>query len=111
MVTNDEQHLNTKLLDSIFQTSKKTIQEYVYEINRYCRFKSVQHQRADGSFLDYRGRLIDLYEACIQQDAHLASVLDTLHAQLVGERYMLAMQNDHGKYFKGNVVTYKMLGS
>ena len=100
MVTNDEQHLNTKLLDSIFQTSKKTIQEYVYEINRYCRFKSVQHQIADGSFLDDRGRLIDLYEACIQQDAHLASVLETLYSQIVGERYMLARQNEKGKYVK-----------
>ena len=111
MVTNDEQHLNTKLLDSIFQTSKKTIQEYVYEINRYCRFKSVQHQIADGSFLDDRGRLIDLYEACIQQDAHLASVLETLYSQIVGERYMLARQNEKGKYVKDIEGTKKIQGS
>ena len=89
---------NADMLESNFRTSKKTIQEYVREIERHCRYKSVAHQLADETILDDRGKLIDLYEACVQQDAHLAGVLETLYSQILGERYMLARQTDNGKY-------------
>ena len=65
---------NADMLESNFRTSKKTIQEYVREIERHCRYKSVAHQLADETILDDRGKLIDHYEACVQQDAHLAGV-------------------------------------
>ena len=55
-------------LESIFKTSKKTIQEYVREIDRHCRYKSIQSQVTRGVVLDDRGPLIDLYEACVEQD-------------------------------------------
>ena len=111
MIVNTSDQLDPQLLESIFRTSKKTIQEYVWEIERYCRFKSIQHQLVDGTILDDRGKLIDLYEACVQQDAHLAAVLETLESQIVGERYMLARQNEKGKYIKDVEETRKIQGT
>lgn len=98
-------------LESIFRTSKKTIQEYVREIDRHCRYKSVQSQVTRGVVLDNRGALMDLYDACVQQDAHLSAVLETVESQIIGERYMLAKQNEHGKYIKDVEETRKILGS
>lgn len=98
-------------LESIFRTSKKTIQEYVREIDRHCRYKSVQSQVTRGVVLDDRGPLIDLYEACVQQDAHLSAVLETVESQIIGERYMLARQNERGKYIKDVEETQKIQGS
>lgn len=103
--------LDTELLESIFRTSKKTIQEYVREIDRYCRFKSVQHTVEDGCVLDDRGKLIDLYDACVQQDAHLQSVLETLESQIVGERYMMCHINEKGRYVKDIEETKKIQGT
>lgn len=108
---NSEEKFDKELLESIFRTSKKTIQEYVREIERHCRFKSVQHQVVDGTVLDDRAQLIDLYDACVQQDAHLAAVLETLESQIVGERYMLARQNEKGKYVKDVEATKKIQGT
>ncbi len=98
-------------LESVYRTSKKAIQEYVREIERYCRFKSVQNQAIGGTVLDDRGKLIDLYDACVQQDAHLSSVLETLESQIVGERYMLAKQNEKGKYIRDVAETKKIQGT
>lgn len=98
-------------LESIFRTSKKTIQEYVREIDRHCRFKTIQSQATRGVVLDDRGHLMDLYEACVQQDAHLSAVLETVLSQIIGERYMLARQNEKGKYVKDVEATKKIQGS
>ena len=108
---NSEEKFDKELLESIFRTSKKTIQEYVREIERHCRFKSIQHQANNGTVLDDRAQLIDLYDACVQQDAHLAAVLETLESQIVGERYMLARQNEKGKYVKDVEATKKIQGT
>lgn len=110
-IVNSVEKFDIDLLESIFRTSKKTIQEYVREIERYCRFKSVHTQVINGTVLDDRGKLIDLYEACVQQDAHLAAVLETLESQIVGERYMLARQNEKGKYIKDVEETKKIQGT
>lgn len=109
--TTSKEGFNVDLLESIFRTSKKTIQEYVREIERYCRFKSVQNQVINGTVLDDRSKLIDLYEACVQQDAHLSGVLETLESQIVGERYMLARQNEKGRYEKDVEETRKIQGT
>lgn len=61
--------------------------------------------------LDDRGRLIDLYEACLQQDAHIRAVIETLVSQILGDRYMLARQNEKGKYIKDVGQTRKIQGS
>lgn len=111
MAATDKEKFNVNLLESFFRTSKKTIQEYVREIERYCRFKSVQNQVIHGTVLDDRSKLIDLYEACVQQDAHLSGVLETLESQIVGERYMLARQNEKGRWEKDIEETRKIQGT
>lgn len=64
-----------------------------------------------GTVLDDRGPLIDLYEACLQQDAHIRAVLETLVSQILGDRYMLARQNEKGKYIKDVEQTRKVQGT
>lgn len=110
--TTDKEKFNIDLLEAIFRTSKKTIQEYVREIERYNRFKSVQNVLGgQGCVMDDRGRLMDLYDACVQQDAHLSGVIETLESQIIGERYMLARVNDKGKFVKDVKETEKVQGS
>ena len=100
-IVKGEEGLDLKILEAYFRTTKKTIQEYVREIERYCRFKSVYGATVvDGTVLDDRSKLIDLYEACVQQDAHLAGVLETLKSQIKGERYGLYRCNEKGKYVR-----------
>ena len=111
MATSNDEKLSIELLESIFRTSKKTVQEYVREIERHCRFKSSYRHLNNGTVLDDRSKLIDLYEASVQQDAHLASVLQTLESQIIGERYMLARQNDKGRYIKDVEATKKIQGT
>lgn len=110
-VVSSDEKLKLDFLESIYRTSKKTIQEYVLEIERYCRFKSAMHQTIRGTVLDDRSRLIDLYDACVQQDAHLSATLETLYSQILGERYMLAKQNEKGRYIKDVDETKKIQGT
>lgn len=107
----EEGAFNYQLLESIFHTSKKTIQEYVREIERHNRYKSVRSNVSAGMVLDDRGRLIDLYDACLQQDGHLRAVIETLESQILGDRYMLARQNEKGKYVKDVRESQKIQGS
>lgn len=102
---------NGELLESIFRTSKKTITEYVREIERNNRYRSSRQDITLGCILDDRSRLIDLYEACLQQDAHIRSVIETLESQILGDRYMLARQNEKGKFVKDIPQTCKIQGS
>ena len=110
MATSDHS-FNGELLESIFRTSKKTIQEYVREIERNNRYRSCRSDVEAGYILDDRSRLIDLYEACLQQDAHIRSVIETLESQILGDRYMLARVNEKGKYVKDIRQTQKIQGS
>ncbi|MCS2956910.1 DUF935 domain-containing protein [Bacteroides salyersiae] len=109
--TNINGTFNGELLESIFRTSKKTIQEYVWEIERNNRYKSVRSDITVGTILDDRSRLIDLYEACLQQDAHIRAVIETLESQILGDRYMLARINEKGKYIKDVKQTQRIQGS
>lgn len=102
---------NGELLESIFRTSKKTITEYVREIERNNRYKSVRQDITLGTILDDRSRLIDLYEACLEQDAHIRSVIETLESQILGDRYMLARMNEKGKHVKDVHYTQKIQGT
>ena len=86
MEVTTENSFNHELLNSIFRTSKKTIQEYVVEIERNNRYKSTRSDMVPGTILDDRSRLIDLYDACLQQDAHIRSVIETLESQILGDR-------------------------
>ena len=110
-MTTSDNSFNGILLESIFRTSKKTIQEYVREIERNNRYRSSRQDVMLGCILDDRSRLIDLYEACIQQDAHIRAVIETLESQILGDRYMLAHVNEKGKYIKNVEQTQKIQGS
>lgn len=109
--TSDNGEIDIRLLESFFRTNKKTVQEYVREIERHCMFKSSYRNLNNGTVLDDRSRLIDLYDACVEQDAHLRSVLETLESQIIGERYILARQNDKGRYIKDIEATKKIQGT
>lgn len=79
---------------------KKTITEYTDELARRCRYKTAVSQVEDGTILDDRSRLIDLYESCYIQNAHLQGVQETLYSMLTGDRYMMAKQDEKGKWIK-----------
>lgn len=83
-----------------FNIVKKTISEYTDELIRRCRYKSVVGQVTDGAVMDDRSRLIDLYDACYIQNAHLQGTIATLMSQLVGKRYMLAYEDKNGKWLR-----------
>ena len=75
--------VGTTPLESYYNIVKKTVQEYTNELTRHCRFRSVVNQTEDGTILDDRSRLIDQYDACLIQDAHLQAVIETLFSQLI----------------------------
>lgn len=109
--SSSEEALALRRLHGIFQTNKKTIDEYSQAIRRHNAYRSVRGYAHDGMALDDRGKLMDLYDACVQQDAHLAGVLETLESQIVGERYMLARQNEKGRYVKDLEATRLVQGT
>lgn len=98
-------------LHSIYRTSRKVIQEYVREIERHNRYRSARADLNIQSIMDNRGPLIDLYEACMQQDAHIKSVIETLESQVLGERYMLAKQSKNGQYVRDVENSKKIQGT
>ena len=85
-------------LISYYNIVKKTIQEYTAELARRCRYKSIVSQTDDGTVMDDRSLLIDIYENCYTQSARLQSCCETLTAQLTGERYSLGTINADGKF-------------
>lgn len=101
---------DTEALVSYYSLTKKTIQEYVNEIRRYCSYKTIVGQTTDGTILDDRGKLIDLYDSILTQDAHLKAVIETLGSHMIGERYMLA-NKVNGKWVCNEEETSKIQGS
>jgi len=85
-------------LISYYNIVKKTIQEYTSELERRCRYKSIVSQTGDGTVMDDRSLLIDIYESCYIQNARLQSCCETLNSQLTGERYSLGCINSEGKF-------------
>lgn len=98
-------------LHSIYRTSKRVITQYVNEIERHNRYRTARADLSKMSIMDNRGPLIDLYDACMQQDAHIKSVIETLESQVLGERYMLAKQTVSGQYVKDVSNTKKIQGT
>lgn len=87
-------------LVSYFNIVKKTIQEYTNELANRCRYKSVVSQTGDGTVMDDRSHLIDLYDSCYIQNARLQSCCETLYSQLTGERYSLGTVDKDGKFVR-----------
>ncbi len=96
---------------SVYKTYKKTIQEYVFEVMKHNRFQSTVNYTNDGTILDDRSGLIDLYDTITTQDAHLAAVRETLDSQLTDERYMLAVPDGKGGWVRDNDESLKIQGS
>lgn len=92
------QYFTDDALISYYNETKKTIQDYVNEIRRHCLYKSVVCQTSDGTVMDDRGRLMDLYDACMIQDAHLKSCMETLYSYITGERYALGTIDANGEF-------------
>ena len=103
--------IGTTPLESYYNIVKKTVQEYTLELARHCRYKSLVSQTEDGTVLDDRSRLIDQYDACLIQDAHLQSVIETLFSHMLGERYMLARQDSKGKWIRDVEQSKKIQGT
>lgn len=97
-------------LISYYHLEKKTIQEYTEELARRCRYKSIVSQTGDGTIMDDRSRLIDLYESCYLQNARLQSCCETLDSQLTGERYSLGVIDDDGRFARDPDLTKKAQG-
>jgi hypothetical protein len=97
-------------LISYFNIVKKTIQEYTDELARRCRYKSIVSQTGDGTVMDDRSRLIDLYDSCYIQNARLQSCCETLNSQLTGERYSLGTINSDGKFVRNAEESKKAQG-
>lgn len=98
-------------LISYYNIVKKTIQDYTTELMRHCRYKTIVTQVADGTVLDDRSRLIDLYDACLIQDAHMQAVIETLFSNMLGERYNVVRQDANGKWVKDIEYTKIIQGS
>ena len=80
-----QDEFSAKDLYAYFDRSKKSIADYLSEYqnaSNYNYYKNLGHK------LDYRYRLIDLYEYGMQ-DLHLTSIVDSLFHQIVGERYAI----------------------
>lgn len=97
-------------LISYYNIVKKTIQEYTDELARRCRYKSVVSQTGDGTIMDDRSRLIDLYDSCYIQNARLQSCCETLNSQLTGERYSLGRIDSNGKFVRDEKESEKAQG-
>lgn len=97
-------------LISYYNIVKKTIQEYTDELARRCRYKSVVSQTGDGTIMDDRSRLIDLYDSCYIQNARLQSCCETLNSQLTGERYSLGRIDGNGKFVRDKKESEKAQG-
>jgi hypothetical protein len=72
-------------LYSYFDRSKKTVSDFILEYQNVSNFN---YYRNLGNRLDYRYKLIDLYEYAML-DLHLTSIVDSLFHQIIGERYTL----------------------
>lgn len=111
MSNNGDSVMSDENIFSIYDTSRKVIQEYVEEIERHNHYKTARCNGLNHYVLDNRGALIDLYESCMQQDAHLRGTLETLESQVLGERYMLAKQLPNGQYSRDIENTKKIQGT
>lgn len=102
------QYFTDDELIAYYNETKQTIQNYVEEIRRHSAYKSTICQTADGTIMDNRARLMDLYDSCLMQDAHLKSCMETLYSYVTGERYSLGTYDKEGKWVVDEEETKKV---
>jgi len=78
-------------LYTYYDRSSKTVSDFVAE---YQNASNYSYYRKYGNRIDYRFRLMDLYDYAML-DLHLTSIVDSLFHQIIGERY--AIHNADGK--------------
>ena len=89
---------------------RKTIQDYVDGLIKHQRYLAIVSQTEDGTIMDDRSRIIDLYDSCLIQDAHLQAVIETLYSHMIGERYHLGREVQ-GKFIRDDAESKKIQGS
>lgn len=72
-------------LYTFYDRSKKAIPDFVRE---YQQVSNYNYHKSTGNTLDYRYRLMDLYDYSML-DLHLTSIVDSLYHQIIGEKYFL----------------------
>lgn len=111
-ITKEElEQFREEMLWSYYHTTKKTIKEYVRELDRYNAFRSMAPMFRGETCIDDRGRLVDLYDACYDQDAHLMSTMETLYSKILGKRYALGTIDEKGKFHKDIEATKLIRGT
>ena len=77
--------LEFEKLYAYHDTTKKNIADWVWE---YQSASNYGYYKTTSNKLDYRDKLVDLYDHCML-DLHLTSVVDSLFHQIIGERYTI----------------------
>jgi hypothetical protein len=72
-------------LYAYFDRSSKSINDFVNEYQTTSNYNYYHHFN---NRLDYRYKLMDLYDYCML-DLHLTSIVDSLFHQIIGERYSI----------------------
>ena len=81
--------LDINKLYAYYDRSKKSITDWIWE---YQSVSNYGYYKTTSSTLDYRCKLIDLYDHCML-DTHLTSIVDSLFHQIIGERYSIVDSN------------------
>jgi len=76
-------------LYAYYDRSKKHISDWIWE---YQSVSNYGYYKTTSNTLDYRYKLMDLYDHCML-DLHLTSVVDSLFHQIIGERYTIKNAN------------------
>ena len=76
-------------LYTYYDRSKKSVSDFVSE---YQQVSNYNYYKSTGNTLDYRYRLMDLYDYSML-DLHLTSIVDSLYHQIIGERYFFANED------------------
>ena len=76
-------------LYAFYDRSKKSIVDWLSE---YQNVSNYDYYKVGGNKIDYRDKLIDIYEYCML-DLHLTSITDSLFHQIIGERYSIKDAN------------------
>ncbi len=76
-------NLDFDKLYTFYDRHKKAIPDFLRE---YQQVSNYNYHKSAGNTLDYRYRLMDLYDYSML-DLHLTSIVDSLYHQIIGERY------------------------
>ena len=88
-ISTREDKLDFDKLYTYYDRSKKSVSDFVAE---YQQVSNYNYYKTAANTLDYRYRLMDLYDYSML-DLHLTSIVDSLYHQIIGERYFFANED------------------